>query len=99
MYKLDLGIDAYGNETIYEIRDQNTREVVASGSGFKADTIYSRVGCIPRSADYAFKLMDKWGDGLCCNYGSGFFFFYVDGNLVAKGGVFGSETVTQFSVP
>jgi hypothetical protein len=99
LYKVDLGIDSYGNETSYEIWDVNTNELVASGSDFEADTIYSRTGCLDKSADYEFILMDTWGDGLCCNYGAGFYFFYVDGDLLAKGGVFGDETITQFSVP
>ena len=99
LFRIDLGIDAYGNETTYEIWDKDTLVLIASGGDFEADTVYSRTGCLAKSADYIFKLLDGWGDGLCCNYGAGFYFLYVDGDLVTKGGVFGHETATQFSVP
>ena len=57
LYQLDLGIDAYGNETSFEIVDRDSTEVVAYGEGFEADTIYTLAGCIPRSANYTFLLV------------------------------------------
>lgn len=36
-----------------------------------------------------FIINDVFGDGICCNYGSGFYFVMVDGMIVVLGGSFG----------
>lgn len=57
---------------------------------------------LPGAGDYSFTIMDKGGNGLCCEFGNGNFQVTVhdsSGNIViAQGSDFGAEDSTIFSV-
>merc|ERR1711862_50140 len=76
----------------------NPNESVMSknvGSYTTPGNTYTDTGCIP-SAEYEFTITDNYGDGICCNYGSGSYKVTYNGAVVAEGGQFGQSETKEF---
>lgn len=53
---------------------------------------------LPGPGCYNFKILDDYGDGLCCQYGYGFYYLQDDnGDIIFTGGEFGIEKNEPFS--
>ena len=81
--------DRWPDETSWDLVDDCTGKTILSGlaGGDKA--------CVP-DGQYTFTIYDKYSDGICCEYGSGSYEVYYDGNLMKKGGEFGNEESISF---
>ena len=53
--------------------------------------------CLP-IGEYEFTITDEEGDGICCDYGNGWYDIRVNGSIVHSGGVFGSSETETFGV-
>lgn len=75
-----LQMDQYPEEISWEIRN-SSNVVVASGSGYDSNVsqMLNIPTCLPNGC-YTFTIVDSYGDGLCCQYGNGYF------QLLAPGG-------------
>ena len=88
-FEMELLTDNWGNETSWELLD-SSKKIVASmprSSYHKPNHQYSESGCFPKDC-YTFYVYDKWGDGICCDYGEGKISGYVDGANIFEGGDF-----------
>ena len=91
---LSLITDNYGAETSWQISNsQNT--VLAAGSGLANATNYNEALCL-LDGDYVFTINDSYGDGICCQYGSGQYSLVMNGQTIASGGSFASTESTSF---
>jgi lysyl endopeptidase len=94
---LTLVTDSYGEETSWELANEDG-DIVQSGGSYGADeedtqTFDLTAGC------YTFTIYDEYGDGMCCTYGNGSYeLTLADGTVIASGGSFGSEEATGFSL-
>lgn len=78
--------DRYGYETSWmlEVQDEDN-EWVALSSGpavdkkYEDNTVYMGAACLPGDKMYKLIIMDKYGDGFCCNFGDGYYSYTVDG--------------------
>ena len=61
-YQVIISTQAWGNECSWNIIDDNTGAVVASGSGYNNNSTYTINVCIP-SGNYTFNWFDSYGDG------------------------------------
>ena len=96
---LDLVTDNYGSETTWEFTD-SSGNIIANGGGYESANTSSSEIEIP-SADecYTFTINDAYGDGICCQYGTGSYSISDDsGNVIFSGGQFGSTESTTFRV-
>ena len=96
---LDLVTDNYASETTWEFTD-SSGNIVAQGGGYTNNNTSSSEIEIP-SADecYTFTINDAYGDGICCQYGTGSYSITDDsGNVIFSGGEFGSTEATTFRV-
>ena len=96
---LDLVTDNYASETTWEFTD-SSGNIVAQGGGYSNNNTSSSEIEIP-SADecYTFTINDAYGDGICCQYGTGSYSISDDsGNVIFSGGEFGSTESTTFRV-
>ena len=96
---LDLVTDNYASETTWEFTD-SSGNIVAQGGGYSNNNTSSSEIEIP-SADecYTFTINDSYGDGICCQYGTGSYSISDDsGNVIFSGGEFGSTESTTFRV-
>ena len=61
-YQVLISTQAFGAECSWNIVDDNTGAVIASGSGYNNNTTYTINVCVP-SGNYTFNWFDSWGDG------------------------------------
>jgi len=96
-FTVHLLTDFYGYETSFELTNQDTGEVVLSGSGFASDTYYSFDSCLyfDNGVCYEFEIFDSYGDGICCNWGWGWYELVLNGESIFYGGSFGSSEKTE----
>lgn len=93
-----LTTDRYASETSWTLKDA-AGNTIESGSGYSNSTTYTFNWNLA-AGSYVFTILDSYGDGICCSYGSGFYSL-KDGcnNTLVSGGAFGSSEVTEFCVP
>lgn len=95
-----LTLDDYGNETSWEILDA-TKAVVDKGGPYAIRSNGQKIQrklCLPAGC-YTLRVLDSRGDGLCCRYGNGSFSLIdSESKLMAEGGAFIKEAVTDFCI-
>jgi len=90
--------DGYPQETSWKLTNTCTGSVVADiirGGYTNPNDSYSHTFIVPDGA-FEFNILDQYGDGICCGYGSGEYTIKFDGNQVASGGNFGSSKMDSF---
>ena len=95
----DLVTDNYATETTWEFTD-SSGNILAQGGGYTNNNTYTLELEIP-SADecYTLTINDSYGDGICCQYGTGSYSISDDsGNVIFSGGDFSSTESTTFRV-
>ncbi|MDA9563069.1 T9SS type A sorting domain-containing protein [Flavobacteriales bacterium] len=70
---LIIDADDYPDETSWEIIDEATNQVVASGSLSAGTQIFSEDICLNYNSCFSLYVYDSFGDGICCDFGIGFF--------------------------
>jgi hypothetical protein len=95
-FEIELRTDNYPGETSWEVREEQTGLLVASGSGYdRMSTVYSDSYCLHSNGPFVFTINDSYGDGICCANGGGEYTLTFNGVVVHTGGRFGaSESVT-----
>jgi len=103
--KIELGTDNFGSETKWSIRDRESNEVLAENSdGYGGSKVYELPTpgssfCLTPGRCYTFQITDEFGDGMCCEYGEGYFRGILDGSQIFEGGEFMSEESIEFCTP
>lgn len=104
---LNLTLDQYGNETEWELIDLSDMTVIEGGGVYDLEANIGEYPLLPLSipgladGDYRFAIYDSEDDGICCAYGNGMYEVIEDAtlNVIASGGAFGTEDVTDFTLP
>jgi hypothetical protein len=70
---LDITVqtDNYGGETSWEILNDD-EQVVAVSPPYQDNSLLTITKLLP-AGDYQFVMMDAFGDGICCQFGEGFY--------------------------
>lgn len=100
LLQIEILTDNYGQETSWELTDASG--TVLGGEQFpnEADNaLFQYDFCVPTDECVFFTIYDSYGDGICCNYGNGYYKVYLDSVLVASGGDFNSAVVEEFNCP
>ena len=73
-YAYNIGIltDNYGDEVSWNIIDQNNIEI-ASGNNLLSNSLNEYEICLEYDSCYIFTIYDSYNDGICCDFGNGFF--------------------------
>jgi len=99
---LTITFDNYPEETSWTLKNSVGSTVASGGTyGSQADgsTLVISIDDLPEDC-YDFTILDTYGDGICCSYGSGSYTLEVTGGtILASGGSFGSSEVTNFCLP
>ena len=91
--------DTYPVETSWQLTDA-TSAVVLSGGGYTVSDTYISEVCVDDWTSLSFTIMDSYGDGICCIYGSGSYTVTVNGNTALSGGAFlSAETKPLYTSP
>ena len=80
--------DDYPTETSWNLINSCTGEIVLSGDEITA------TACLDENTKYTYTIYDSIGDGICCDYGVGFYKLYLDGKLIQQGGSFLNQEST-----
>lgn len=89
----EIKTDRYGSETRWKLYKADG-SVFAQGGPY-TDTNNPVANTYNWTLDdltcYRLQVTDAYGDGMCCNYGTGYFKVMVNGNVVLQGGQFAAE--------
>lgn len=98
LFRFELLTDRVPQETGWELRcDANNTLLGSLDIGLEPEIAYAWSGCIsPNTTCYRFVMTDSGGDGICCGFGDGAYFLFLNEVLIFSGAVFGSEEVTKF---
>lgn len=66
--------DDFGSEITWEVID-DYGDVIAFGGPYDDfdDTLIEEAFCVPDEGCFEFVIYDAWGDGICCDYGYGYY--------------------------
>ena len=104
---ITIQTDEYGDETLYALVDENENIILTNASDpdwwnsdwLDSDTLYTFPAEIEQSGCYAFAIIDLAGDGICCEYGNGYYKVETaEGILIAEGGQFTQNETVYFSI-
>lgn len=71
-YNIGIFTDNYGEEVSWEITDHNNTEI-ASGNNLSSNSLNEFEVCLELDSCYTFTIYDSYNDGICCDFGNGFF--------------------------
>lgn len=97
--ELTIKLDQYPDETTWNITN-SAGDIVHSGGPYPGQvnqTITQNLS-LSNNDCYEFTIFDAFGDGICCQFGQGFYELKTDdGTMIVNGGQFGSSETKMFS--
>ncbi|PZR21954.1 MAG: secretion system protein Por [Flavobacterium psychrophilum] len=94
--EFSLQTDYYAEETSWELKDENGT-VLYEGNNYDEFESFSQTFELTAAGCYTFTIYDSEGDGICCDYGPGFYRLETeDGALIHLGGSFGNSESINF---
>ena len=103
LISLELKTDNYGEETTWQLVDQNNNLIAQDPAGDYADnTVFNYAWSLNPSNCYTFKIQDAYGDGICCSYGNGYYKLkntWGTANVFIQGGQYGGGENKGFGTP
>ncbi|MFA7445548.1 MAG: T9SS type A sorting domain-containing protein [Flavobacteriaceae bacterium] len=95
---LSITTDQYGEETTWELYNNTTATMVATGGDYSGEQTISQTFELQANDCYTFTIFDEYGDGMCCDYGPGSYSLTVGSEVIVSGGAFGASQSTSFIV-
>ena len=94
---LAVKTDNRPNETKWNVVDNDTGDTVLEGGPYSLPrAVYTKRACL-KNGNYTLNMHDDGGDGICCDYGKGFFVLYSDGKtIIDSDGKYGGFHSTIF---
>ncbi len=90
--------DNYPAEVSWKLFD-NQNNIVLQSSTMQQLTPKVDSFCLLPNICYKFTIYDSYGDGICCNYGAGYYKLVLNGDTIANGGNYTSSQTTMFNCP
>jgi len=98
LIRVEARADEYSTDTSWEILDPDGVRILHQPEGSFAELEYKTSSiCVPHG-EYTFVIRDKYGDGMCCRYGEGFFKVSFDGREVLNGGSYNEDVTVKLNV-
>tara|TARA_B100000315_G_C14594933_1_gene598326 strand:+ start:8073 stop:11435 length:3363 start_codon:yes stop_codon:yes gene_type:complete len=97
--QVEIFTDNYPSETSWDIVDGSGNVVDGDNNLSGAGILLTWELSLSGSQTYTFTIYDSFGDGICCDFGEGYYNLYVDGTLEASGGAFLASESTSFTTP
>ena len=93
---VSITTDNYGEETSWTLTGLGGTPVYGSDGNLADATTVTDDVCVPDGAVIIFTIFDSYGDGICCQFGTGSYTVTAGGNTIVTGGEFETEVVTYF---
>lgn len=83
VFDIRVKTDGYGYENKFTLRNANglVASEPSSNSNFADNSDYDFSYCVTAGQQYTLKMTDLYNDGMCCEFGNGFYKFGVDGDM------------------
>ena len=96
---LKLTTDNFPGETSWQITDSNSKVVASASPGtyFSSGETITEDICLTTTGVHTFTIYDSYGDGICCDFGSGSYTFTA-ADVSKTGGAFDSDESTPFTI-
>ncbi len=91
---ITITTDNYPGETTWTVADAAGTVVASGGPYATATTEYVEQVCIDAGC-YTFTIIDSFGDGICCAYGTGSYSVSSNGTVLVSGGEFTTSEATE----
>jgi len=86
-----------GNDSVIPGAQQSTNVLISNPNAYEDQYSYSIPINLPSEGCYTFRIIDDFGDGICCNYGQGSFSIVdQNGTSIIEGGHFLDEHINEF---
>jgi hypothetical protein len=96
--EIEVRADEFSTDTSWELSYPNGTRILHQAEGSFAPFEYkAKHVCLPHG-NYTFIVRDKYGDGMCCRYGEGFFKVHLDGREVLVGGSYNENVTATINV-
>jgi hypothetical protein len=96
---IDLLTDEYPEETSWEILDREGIKVAGKNDFGDEATLYQHSIALCKGRQYDFVINDRYGDGICCEYGNGAYSVWLGNEpIVENGGEFEYYEASTFWV-
>jgi len=63
---------------------------------FTSNTLNTFEICLANNSTYLFTISDSYGDGICCDYGEGYYSISICNEVIASGGSFTDQEIVTF---
>ncbi len=95
---LTINTDDFSEETSWELRDDQSNEIVGSGVLGANLEFYTADVCVNYNSCFTLYVYDTYSDGICCSFGEGNFSLEnnIGETLISNNGDFGSKAVEFF---
>lgn len=95
---IEIQFDNWPSETSWHLENED-QEVLYSGGGYSdSDNVFETEACLGLGC-YAFVINDEYSDGICCEYGEGYYVLLnAQGDTLANGGDFSQVESTDFCI-
>jgi len=94
--KINILTDNYPGETEWNIMDKDGNTVASGGDYAQGSTMYTHEQCLDVEGVYTFLISDNYGDGICCEHGSGSYNLSLGETTFIEGGEFSSSMQNKF---
>lgn len=97
--KLTLTTDDFASETTWEFYNSDENLIAKNEEPLADNTTYTEVFEVNPDSCYELKIFDSAGDGLCCEFGNGYFKIETDSEeIITEGAEFSYVDITNFRV-
>ncbi|WP_298148640.1 M43 family zinc metalloprotease [Flavobacterium sp.] len=94
--------DNYGSETTWNLKDQNGTTVASGGPYTDTNNLPALITQnvnVQNNNCYQFTISDSYGDGICCQFGNGYYNLKTDsGLIITSGNTFENEALANFRI-
>lgn len=99
--------DDFGGETIWALLDSDDEPIIGNidfdnpnpADFYGNNQLYTQTIDVENNQCYSFGIIDFGQDGICCDFGNGYYTVTTtDGTVIAEGGSFGQEERTPFGI-
>ena len=103
-FVIELKTDEYGYETTWKLEDGQGNVIkshVNAVNGYLDNftTYYDTIHCALVGNCYTFTIYDEYADGMCCEYGNGYYKIIQDnGTILGEGASFGASESRNFCI-
>jgi len=95
-FRFVIQTDYVGDEVNWELKNSND-EIVLQGGRYPNNQLLEVQECLPADT-YNFTITDTFGDGICCQYGPGWYQLWFDDVVIhSSDGKFGKQETVSFT--